>query len=295
MYSAEINRRQPALLLFAIDQSFSMKDPWAQTGKSKAEALADAVNNMLGNAVLLCSRGDERVYDYFELGVFGYGADVTPVLHGSSRDQACLPVSQVAENPLRVDTMTRRVPDGAGGVVSMQQKMPVWVDAETNGMTPMVAAFTTLEPVVKAWCTSHPTSFPPIVINVTDGASTDGDPRDVGARIHDLGTDDGKALVFNVHLSGLTNQPVLFPSSVAGLPDSNAKMLYELSSELPSSMLEAAASMGYTVTAGARGFLYNADATSVIDFLDIGTRSVTPTGLKELTDGTDRPEGTEDV
>ncbi|MGY2008067.1 VWA domain-containing protein [Nocardia gipuzkoensis] len=288
MYSAEINRRRPALLLLAIDQSFSMSEPWAQAGRSKAEELAAAVNNVLGNAVLLCSRGGEEIYNYFEVGVFGYGNGVRPVLYGSDSENPIVPVGVVADNPLRVDTVTRRRPDGAGGLVSVQEQMPVWVDPSANGATPMVAAFTTIEAVIASWCAAHSTSFPPIVINVTDGASTDGDPTDVGKRIRKLGTDDGAALVFNLHLSGMSSLSVHFPSSAAGLPDANAAMLYELSSELPPSMLDAAAGLGYSVQAGSRGFLYNADATAVIEFIDIGTRSVTPTGLAELTSGDSR-------
>ncbi|WP_280276693.1 VWA domain-containing protein [Nocardia wallacei] len=285
MYSAEINRKQPALLLLVIDQSYSMLEPWAETGQSKAAALAAAVNNLLGNAVLLCSRGDEEVHGYFELGVLGYGSAVGPVLHGSDDSHLILSVGQVADNPLRVDTVTRRVPDGAGGVVAVQQQMPIWVDLAANGATPMTAAFTAIEPVVESWCAAHPSSFPPIVINVTDGLSTDGEPRAVVDRIRQMGTDDGQVLVFNLHLSGLVSQPVRFPNSAAALSDSNAAMLYELSSELPPSLLDAASALGYSVEPGARGFLYNADAATVIDFLDIGTRSVTPTGLGELTVG----------
>ncbi|WP_433672431.1 VWA domain-containing protein [Nocardia sp. CA-136227] len=293
MYSAEINRKQPALLLLAIDQSYSMLDPWAETGQSKAAALAAAVNNLLGNAVLLCSRGDERVYGYFEIGVFGYGLEVGPVLHGTDADHPIASVEQVADNPLRVDTVSRRVPDGAGGVVSVQQQMPVWVDPLANGATPMVAAFTAIEPVIKSWCAAHPDSFPPIVINVTDGMSTDGVPNQVVERIRNLGTEDGQALVFNLHLSGVQSQPIRFPGTAEGLTDPDALTLFELSSVLPPSMLDAAAAVGYSVAPGSRGFLFNADATTVIDFLDIGTRSVTPTGLGELTDGRDLPELTD--
>src|SRR5689334_17810358 len=82
LYTAEINRRQPACLLLLIDQSYSMSEQWRNDGASKADALALAVNRILGNAVLLCSKGDERIYDYFEVGIVGYGENVGPILHG---------------------------------------------------------------------------------------------------------------------------------------------------------------------------------------------------------------------
>lgn len=287
MYTAEINRKQPGLLLLLIDQSFSMSEPWAGTDASKAQALADAVNNLLGNAVLLCNKGGQRVNEYFDIGIFGYGAAVGPVLHGTDVDTPVISVAQLAEDPLRVDVVSRRVPDGAGGVVSVEQHMPIWLDPASNGATPMVAALVSAEPVLRSWTHAHPTSFPPIVVNVTDGMSTDGDPRAVAERIRQFGTDDGKTLLFNLHLSGVNSATVQFPDSAERLTDPLARTLFDISSELPPALLEAAAGLHYPVRAGSRGFLFNAEATTVIDFLDIGTRSMTPQGLKELSAAND--------
>ncbi|MFE3983331.1 VWA domain-containing protein [Nocardia tengchongensis] len=287
MYSAEINRKQPALLMLLLDHSFSMSESSGQGQGTKAQVLALAVNNLLGNAVLLCSRGGEKIYNYFDVGVVGYGATIGPILHGASDEQPVLPVKDLADNPRRVDAVTRRVPDGAGGVVPVQQQMPIWVDPVADGATPMVSALQRAEPTIAAWCAAHPSSFPPIVINVTDGVSTDGDPREAAARIRGLSTDDGAALVFNLHLSALSGQAVTFPDSAEAFNDPNAHILFEASSVLPPALLEAAAALGYSVRAGSRGLLYNADVTMVIDFLDIGTRAVTPTGLKDLISTTD--------
>jgi hypothetical protein len=285
MYTAEINRRQPACLLLVIDQSSSMSDAWAGGGMSKADQLALAVNRLLGNAVLLCSKGDDRVYDYFEVGILGYGRGVTPILHGSNASRPLLPISELALNPRRVDQVMRKVSDGAGGLVEIQTPIPVWVDPVADGWTPMVGAMSAAAGIVEDWCARHDSSFPPIVVNVTDGESTDGDPRPETARVRAAGTADGAALLFNAHLSGGARSTVTFPDSAAGLPDRFASLLFEMSSELPPSMVAAADSLGYHPVAGSRGFLYNADATALIEFLDIGTRAVTPTGLRELTAG----------
>ncbi len=281
-YSAVISSRHPALLILAIDQSSSMSDPWSATGQSKSEALAAAVNRLLEMAVVLSSRGGGRVVNYFEVGIVGYGGGVSPILAGSDSGHLIVPVEQLAKNPLRVDSATLRAPDGAGGFLLVDMARPVWVEPRAYGAAPMVGAFSALEPVVASWCASHPASFPPIVINVTGGKSADGDPREVGKRIRNLRTEDGHALLFNVHLSGGRNRPLYFPNSSADLLDSEAAILYELSSELPMSMREAAASLGYAVSKGARGLVYNSDELAATDLLEIGTRSVTPNGLHEL-------------
>lgn len=92
-YSAEISRTNPACFLFLIDQSGSMQEvlapadiqPMAEptfvdgksyshtaSGKTKADAVADAINRLLQNLVLLCAK-PEGVRDYFHIGVLGYG------------------------------------------------------------------------------------------------------------------------------------------------------------------------------------------------------------------------------
>ncbi|RBO83083.1 hypothetical protein [Nocardia puris] len=284
-YSAEINRKRPALLVLLIDQSTSMSDPWAGTGASKAQALAQAVNVTLNNAIGLCSKGTARIYDYFEICVLGYGADVQLQLSGTDAYRPVLPISELARAPKHIEMRQRQEVNHAGRPVTVESPFPVWIDPVFGGMTPMTAAFRTVEPIVAAWCSDHASSFPPIVVNITDGESTDGDPTAAAQRVAAISTDDGSSLIFNVHLSNAAEQPFAYPSSRAGMPDANADLLFGMSSQLPPSLYEAARCAGKQLEPGARGFIYNADASSVFEFLDLGTRAVTPTGLKELTSG----------
>jgi hypothetical protein len=46
-----------------------------------------------------------------------------------------------------------------------------------------------------------------------------------------------------------------------------------MSSELPPRLADAATSAGYPISAGARGFGYQADAAALVKFIDIGTRA----------------------
>jgi hypothetical protein len=290
LYTAEINRRQPACLLLLIDQSYSMSERWGPDGQPKAEALARAVNRLIKNAVLQCSKGDGEIHDYFEVGVIGYGTDVNLALHGTNPSRPLLPIGELAATPRRIDNVLTKMPDGAGGIIEAPIAFPVWIDPVTGGPTPMVQALQAAEQVLGAWCGLHPRSFPPLVVNLTDGVSTDGDPSAAAAQVRAVRTDDGPALLFNVHLSATATREVAFPSSPESLPDEYASMLFAMSSQLPVAMAEAATTMGYDLKPEARGFLYNAQMTSVIEFLDIGTRAVTPSGLKQLTDGTDSAE-----
>jgi hypothetical protein len=80
-------------------------------------------------------------------------------------------------------------------------------------------------------------------------------------------------LLFNVHISSKELPPIELPVSENGLPDERARLLYRMSSPLPEKMIAEARSLEQKVPDGARGFVFNADLVSVIQFLDIGTRT----------------------
>jgi hypothetical protein len=51
-----------------------------------------------------------------------------------------------------------------------------------------------------------------------------------------------------------------------------AKLLFRMSSLLPTQMAQAAQEEGYPIAGPARGFMFNADLVAVTRFLEIGTR-----------------------
>lgn len=272
-YTAEISRTNPSCFLFLIDQSGSMDDPFGggESSRKKADGVADAINRLLQNLVIKCAKS-EGVRDYYEVGVLGYGAQVGPAFGGALSGKELAPISEIADNPARVEERTRKVDDGAGGLVDQTVKFPIWFDAVAKGGTPMCQVLQRATDIVSRWLADHPGCFPPIVINITDGESTDGDPSTAAASLQALTSDDGNVLLFNVHLSSQRTTPVEFPDSGDALPDRYARLLFEISSLLPDYMRSVARQEGFNVSDGTRGFVFNADMVSVIRFLDIGTR-----------------------
>jgi hypothetical protein len=272
-YSAEISRSNPSCFLFLIDRSGSMDDPFGSgdSKRRKADGVADAVNRLLQNLVIKCAKS-EGVRDYYSVGVIGYGSTVGSAFGGALAGREMAPISEIADNPARVEERTRKTDDGAGGLVDQTVKFPIWFDPISRGGTPMVAALENAREILTTWIAAHPDAFPPIVINITDGESTDGDPSAAAEALRAMSTSDGAILLFNAHLSSNNAAPIEFPDSADGLPDQYAKLLFQLSSDLPSHVRSAAAAEGYAVSDGAKGFVFNADLVSVIRFLDIGTR-----------------------
>ncbi|MBI3950237.1 MAG: VWA domain-containing protein [Acidobacteria bacterium] len=174
-YTAEISRVNPSCFLFLIDQSGSMSDLFPEVGCSKAQGLADAVNRLLQTLATRCAKGEE-VRDYFDVGVIGYGQNIGPVLQGPLAGRDLVSISEIAFNPAKLETKIRKVPDGAGGLVEQNFQLPIWLDPVHNGGTPMCEALRRAKSLLEGWVVAHPTSYPPTVIHITDGESTDGDP-----------------------------------------------------------------------------------------------------------------------
>ena len=275
-YSVEISRANPTSFVFLIDRSGSMADAigGADGGspRRKADVVADATNRFLQELSIKCAK-EEGVRDYFHIGVIGYGDRVGPAFGGALAGRALIPISEVASSPARIEDRSRKVDDGAGGLVEQRIKFPIWFDPVANGGTPMCEALNQAQTILNDWLNEHPGSFPPVVIHFTDGESTDGDPLLLAEGIKSLVSADGNVLLFNCHISSDRSSPIRFPDEDTGLPDEYAKLLFAMSSFLPTHMRDIARQQGYSVIDGTRGFVFNADIADVVQFLDIGTRT----------------------
>lgn len=276
-YIAEISRNSPTCFLFLIDQSFSMTESVGGTpGVQKAAFVADALNKTLQNLGIAASKltgAEMEIRDYFDIGVIGYGLNVGPAFVGPLVGKALAPLSEVGYNPARIEVRQRKVPDGAGGIITEDIRFPIWFDAVANGATPMCEALSLAHSILEPWIADHPDAFPPIVLNLTDGQPTDGDPRPIAAHLRSLETSDGNVLLFNLHVSTLNASPLCFPNSAQQLPaDQYAHLMFDMSSPLSSFAWEMAQQDYPGIEQDARGFVFNAGIEDIVHFLNIGTR-----------------------
>jgi hypothetical protein len=274
VYSAEISRANPTSFVFLLDRSGSMQDAIGRgEGQRKCDVVADALNRLLSELTIKCAK-EEGVRDYFYVSVIAYGgAGVGPALGGPLAGRDLIPLSEIAVSPARLETRTKKIPDGAGGLVEQDVKFPVWVDPVAVGGTPMCQALNGAQTVLSGWLNDHPSCFPPVVLNLTDGEANDGDPVIASDGLRQLASADGPVLLFNLHVSSDGNSPISFPDNDASLPNQFARTLFNMSSVLPDHMRTYAQQQGVTISGNTRGFVFNADMTSVVQFLDIGTRT----------------------
>jgi len=243
-----------------------------ELAQRKADVVADALNRLLRELTIKCAK-EGGVRDYFYVAVVGYGVSVGSAYGGALTGRDLVPLSEVADNPARVEDRVKKVPDGVGGLVEQAAKFPVWVEPVGYHGTPMRRALEHAHSLVDGFLTLHADCFPPVVLNLTDGESTDGDPSPIATVIRELSSSDGNVLLFNLHVSSAGGTPINFPDSPVILADDYARQLFAMSSRLPPHMRSYAGQQGFPVSEASRGFVYNADMTSVVQFLDIGTRA----------------------
>jgi hypothetical protein len=271
-YTAEISRNNPSCFLFIIDQSGSMSDKYLSVRKPKSEALADVINRMLQQLVIKCAKS-EGVRDYYHVGVIGYGAKgVNAAFSGNLAGQKLVPISVIANNPARIEERTKRISDGAGGLVDTTVKFPIWFDPVASGGTPMTEAFRQANEIISNWLNENPYCFPPVVIHITDGESTDGDPTEEMKKLTSQTSNDGNVILFNLHTNTSTS-PISFPGSEAQLPDQYSEMLFGGASVLPYFMRHVATQeFNLNLPDGAKAFVLNGDIDLIITAIEIGTR-----------------------
>jgi hypothetical protein len=253
-----------------------MTDGLAGTPRPKMEAVATAINRFIGELIGICEKGEEKPRYYFDIGAIGYTTDksgvpiINSLFSGPLAGRDMVSVVELYDNPLDIELRQRD--DGQGGLVEI--KFPIWYRTpppESMAGTPMCNVFGRCLQVAGDWCAAHPQSFPPVVFNLTDGESTDGNPEPAAQQLQSLATQDGNLLLFNCHLSSSTAEPVLLPASEAQLPDEYARMLFRMSSPLPESLRQIAEAKMIPAAPGARAMAFNADGTRMLLLISVGT------------------------
>jgi hypothetical protein len=238
-----------------MSEEFSAGDDTQQ----KAQGVADTINRWLQDLSIKCAKSD-GIRDYFHVGVIGYGRRVGPGFVGPMAGRPLVPISEIADNPARIDEREDR-------------KTPVWFDPVADGGTPMCRAAVEAQQILEGWLAEQPNCFPPVVIHITDGEATDGDPAGRIEALTNLTSSDGNVLLYNIHLSAHPDaKPVTFPDSAEGLPDDYSRMLFETASPLTPTMRALAKEYRIKTSDQSRGFVMNADLSLLVQAIDIGTR-----------------------
>lgn len=265
---------RPGCLIFLLDQSGSMGDPFgmarAGAGRRKCDMVATILNGFLNELIVTNTvahkDGTTEVRPRAEVTVLGYeGSFIGPVLGGGLYHQTFVSLPELQMNPLSIERRNKIEIDETGQQITIPVPFPIWIEPVSGGGTPMCAALGRARDLAWQWAMSHPDHYPPVVINVTDGMANDGDPTDDANQLRQVSTADGQTLLFNVHITSLNNTAVEYPANERDLPnDKYAQKLFQISSEVPETSRGMLGSLlGRPVAPGAKGMIFNGDASSI--------------------------------
>ena len=190
-----------------------------EASKTKAQGVADAINRLLQTLVFRCARRATTFSTATRSGDRLRRATSAWVSSAWAGERAATGQPD-RRPPLRVETRVKR---GRGrrpaDWSSREVRFPVWFDADGQGQDAHVRGVAGGAGGPQSFVGQHPSCFPPIVINITDGVATDGHPETDG-RMRSATWPPGRqrAAVQRPYLRAGRAADPLFPASDASCP-----------------------------------------------------------------------------
>lgn len=276
-YSRTVTRQHRTAFILLLDISGSMQDVIEHEGRimTKGESMVDVANKII-EELYFRAYYEGELRNYYDVAVISYsGRGVISLLdnkeplqpitnfNGNSRDW----INLKCLTPLNISD------DYHGSKITLSPM----------GYTPMYEALYIVHELVNEWC-SRPENYdsaPPSIYNITDGHATDGNFRDIiymSEKLMSLSTNDGNALMFNIHLSSMSeSQKILFPTERELIHHPNAyfRAMGLASSPMPDNFKELIHKIrGERSDETYRGVGYNISVVDMIAMMNIGTLSV---------------------
>lgn len=259
----------PGCIIIMLDKSGSMLNSF-ENGESRTVFSTKAVNRIIDNIIQKNFDGVKPKNRCF-IAVIGYNHKVSTLAAGY--------LSDLDANPLRVEQVQQKITDGAGGYITIDKNMPIWVEPTTeDGTTNMKGAFEMAKQLIDKWISDNPDSPAPVIINISDGVpyfnQLDVDvcqqqTIEVVNTIKAIDTEDGKVQIFNAMIG---NGPkTVFPVNKSEVNSPEAEFLYDISTEIPDSYRAAADKHKFSYEPGARGLICQCDGVELVSLIDFGS------------------------
>ena len=246
MYQQTFSRTTPGCIMFLVDRSDSMKQPWAELRPHARRGSGPGDQQDAARAVRQVDQGARRraCAATSTSASYGYGfcpssggEGVESALPGAARRPRHRPAARTGRP---ADRRTRGAVGGrdgrAGRGCRCGSSRTTASARRCARRSPPRASTST------SWANAFPNSFPPIVINITDGMVTDSpyDGADLATwaqRLTTIATRDGPTLLLNIFLSP-TKAPASGSRPARRACREPGPGLFAISSELPRPMID---------------------------------------------------------
>lgn len=279
-YTAQITRNTPTAFIFLVDHSVSMQKMTNMFDEemTMAEAAARIVNRQINELVLRCIKSNETCH-YYDIAVIGYGEHAYSGWNGDLEDRDFVSPEELRDHPYK-KIITREEKRTRKGIVVKEVEKVQWVEAKHDGSwTHLHEAFAKALQLLNQWMEEHHDKdcYPPTIINITDGEFNGAKREEVLQQANELKsmfTNDGNVILFNIHFTASkSTEEVVCPIEISELGGNNyAEMLFNMSSLLPERYnTDISRCLNDNRAGRHRAMGVNADATTLIKLMDIGT------------------------
>lgn len=197
-YPKQWSSASPGLLIFLIDQSVSTSNVSNESFNS-SKFCANFVNYQINTIIKYHFSGFQpKNRCYIE--VIGYSDNANVLCSGF--------LIELYENPIKIITIRKKISDGAGGLVEIDKKMPIWVEPVMDGVhSNAVSAFQLALNTIQKWIDKYPGSPAPIIVNIShsipkspflDEEKTIDETICLSNKIKDIGAINEKSLILSL-------------------------------------------------------------------------------------------------
>jgi len=269
-YKCRWSNKDPGYMIIILDQSAAMSNLFgtSSTASQVAEMLNNSLQNLLSYDIEGDLFGDYRYSSKIRLTMLGYGnGEVRSLLPKETAEDGFCKLSELISHTARFEMRKRKEIDDTGRPYDIEVPFWVWIEPQAMGDSPMCKALQQAKSLAEEWVSKHPKSYPPVVIHITQGISSDGDPTLSALQLRQISTADGYTQLYNILISSDNIVPLTYPSDDSKfLGNLRARTLFSLTSILPKRsryLLELW--YGINISTKARGFAWNSNLV----FLDL--------------------------
>jgi len=244
-----------SLVVLILDRS--VDDPYAGNTGNPCMRLQEAANELIKQ---LSTKNLAALP--IDVGIVSYGQgndgqpEVRAAFDGPLSGRSLVRNSELPDGAIRVEEEETQISNGAGGLITIKKKTPIYFDVEPSTAATPQGAFEAAALMLREWCDRHPHGAAPFVLHLTRGSHAPADIEAAAAMVGGLGTSAGQSLLHVLVATEAPHKSLAYPDSAAEITQEGLQALWQAASVLPDWDKLQAAKRPY-LTANSKGVVIN--------------------------------------
>jgi hypothetical protein len=229
MFKNYISSVTPVFIIIILEQSSRMNEPFIED-LTKSEYQSKIVNEFIDNLVFSNSAGD-KIKDRFYITIVShYNSKANVITSGF--------LSTFADNPIRIEKVQKKVSNGVGGLVEIEEEMAIYIESLASGEENQLDAFRLSKELALGWLNERKYCST-LIVNISGGFPSNWkETTMVVNKIKKVGKNEDSPFIYNLLID--TNiKKIQFPDLEKIYCESFTNQLYfEWSSYVTNDIIE---------------------------------------------------------